>query len=108
MSIFKSLVKASQEANLRQSTLTVNMFTTRPQRLFDHTVYLWDGTEVEDRLVLQLRHVGDAVGNQFQSIGDEFIQTVDSLPAILLCSQVDQSVFILAPNLKHKRNLQTL
>ena len=50
--------------------------------------YLWNGTEVEDTLVLNAWHVFEYIRHMLQGVGDEVIQTVDSIRSILFKFEV--------------------
>ena len=63
---------------------------------------MWNGAEVKDGLVVQMGHVGDAVRDQLQSVGDEFVQAVHSLCTILHLCQVINLVPVLTPNLRQR------
>ena len=67
-------------------------------------LHLWNGTEVEDGLVVEAGDVGDAVWNQLQGVGDEFVQTVHRPCTILHRCQIQQLIPVLTPHLKQKES----
>lgn len=52
------------------------------------TAHLWNGTEVEHAAIAQARQVGDAVRHVTQRVGDELIQTVNSIASLVSNGQL--------------------
>lgn len=69
------------------------------------SVYLWNGTEIEDALVAQAGQVGNNIRDVTKSISDQQVETRETQLQLLRLGQVLQTTCKLTPGL-HRDKIQ--